>query len=102
MFVSYDQNIAFQAEERIKVQIIKSLGADQIFRLLSDLDSNVVMKTLGLLRNLLSTKPHIDHIMASHGKQIMQVFWRISIPNTPTNDSIRYCVLIFPVFTDGF
>uniref|UniRef100_A0A3P9GY30 Armadillo repeat-containing protein 8 n=1 Tax=Oryzias latipes TaxID=8090 RepID=A0A3P9GY30_ORYLA len=29
-------------------------------------------KTLGLLRNLLSTRLHIDQIMASHGKQIMQ------------------------------
>ena len=65
--------MAFQAEERIKIQIIKSLGSDQIFRLLSDQDINVVMKTLGLLRNLLSNKHHIDHIMTSNGKQIMQV-----------------------------
>ena len=65
--------MAFQAEQRIKVQIIKSLGPDQIFRLLSDGDINVIMKTLGLLRNLLSNKQHIDHIMASYGKQIMQV-----------------------------
>ena len=65
--------MAFQAEQRIKSQILKSLGSDQIFRLLSDQDMNVVMKTLGLLRNLLSNKHHIDHIMATYGKQIMQV-----------------------------
>jgi len=65
-------NMAFQAEQKIKSQILNTLGTDQIFRLLSDSDINVLMKTLGLLRNLLSTKPHIDHIMNLHGKQIMQ------------------------------
>ena len=68
-------NMAFQAEQGTKVQIIKSLEPDQIFRLLSDPDDNVVMKTLGLLRNILSNKAHIDHIMSlqDYGKQIMQV-----------------------------
>lgn len=66
------QNMAFQAEQKIKTQILSSLGTDQVFRLLSDHEVGVVMKTLGLLRNLLSTKPHIDLIMAQHGRQIMQ------------------------------
>ena len=66
-------NMAFQAEQRIKVQIFKSLGEDQIFGLLSDQDQDVVMKTLGLLRNLVSNKQDIDQIMASYGKNIMQV-----------------------------
>ncbi|XP_071447494.1 armadillo repeat-containing protein 8-like [Hetaerina americana] len=65
-------NMAFQAEQKIKSQILNTLGTDQIFRLLSDPKVNVLMKTLGLLRNLLSTKPHIDHIMSLHGNQIMQ------------------------------
>lgn len=65
-------NMAFQADQKIKLQIISILGTDQVFRLLSDPDVNVLMKTLGLLRNLLSTKAHIDHIMELHGKQIMQ------------------------------
>lgn len=30
------------------------------------------MKTLGLLRNLLSNKPHIDQMMLVHGPQVMQ------------------------------
>lgn len=72
------QNVAFQAEERIKEEILNSLEPDQIFRLLSDKDINVVMKTLGLLRNLLSNKLHIDHIMSSYGKQIMQVICHLS------------------------
>lgn len=45
---------------------------DQIFRLLSDNEANIVMKTLGLLRNLLTGASHIDHIMGMYGKQIMQ------------------------------
>ncbi|CAB4061005.1 ARMC8 [Lepeophtheirus salmonis] len=65
-------NMAFQAEQPIKVQIITSLQPDQIFRLLSDSDVKVVMKTLGLLRNLLSNKAHIDHIMTLYGAEIMQ------------------------------
>ncbi|MEQ2295504.1 Armadillo repeat-containing protein 8 [Ameca splendens] len=65
-------NMAFQADQKVKVEIVRSLGTEQLFRLLSDPDTNVLMKTLGLLRNLLSTRPHIDQIMSSHGKQIMQ------------------------------
>ncbi|KAK7882311.1 hypothetical protein WMY93_028485 [Mugilogobius chulae] len=65
-------NMAFQADQKVKVEIIRCLGTEQLFRLLSDPDTNVLMKTLGLLRNLLSTRPHIDQIMSSHGKQIMQ------------------------------
>ncbi|TSQ01552.1 Armadillo repeat-containing protein 8 [Bagarius yarrelli] len=56
----------------LMVEIMRALGTEQLFRLLSDPDSNVLMKTLGLMRNLLSTRPHIDQIMSSHGKQIMQ------------------------------
>ncbi|XP_059089459.1 armadillo repeat-containing protein 8-like isoform X2 [Tigriopus californicus] len=67
-------NLSFQADQMIKVQIIKSLESDQVFRLLADQDVNVVMKTLGLIRNILSNKNHIDNIMGmdDYGKQIMQ------------------------------
>lgn len=68
--MSFFQNMAFQADQRIKVQIITTLGSDQIFRLLSDQDIDVVMKTLGLLRNLLSNKSQIDHVMSLYGKQV--------------------------------
>ncbi|XP_048454631.1 armadillo repeat-containing protein 8 isoform X3 [Rhincodon typus] len=65
-------NMAFQADQKIKTDILRGLSTEQLFRLLSDSDVNVLMKTLGLLRNLLSTRPHIDQIMNTHGKQIMQ------------------------------
>ncbi|XP_014679339.1 PREDICTED: armadillo repeat-containing protein 8-like, partial [Priapulus caudatus] len=50
-------NMAFQAEQKVKSSILVTLGTDQLFRLLADADVNVLMKTLGLLRNLLTTKP---------------------------------------------
>ncbi|XP_058803457.1 armadillo repeat-containing protein 8-like isoform X2 [Phymastichus coffea] len=65
-------NVAFQAEQRVKSQILTCLGTDQIFRLLADPELSVLMKTLGLLRNLLSTKTHIDRIMADHAAHVMQ------------------------------
>ncbi|XP_060624046.2 armadillo repeat-containing protein 8 isoform X6 [Anolis sagrei] len=65
-------NMAFQAEQKIKADILRGLSTEQLFQLLSDSDVNVLMKTLGLLRNLLSTRPHIDQIISTHGKQIMQ------------------------------
>ncbi|XP_038621424.1 armadillo repeat-containing protein 8 isoform X6 [Tachyglossus aculeatus] len=65
-------NVAFQAEQKLRADILRGLSTEQLFRLLSDSDVNVLMKTLGLLRNLLSTRPHMDKIMSTHGKQIMQ------------------------------
>ncbi|XP_075886636.1 armadillo repeat-containing protein 8 isoform X2 [Nelusetta ayraudi] len=65
-------NMAFQADQKIKGEIVRCLGTDHLFCLLSDSDNNVLMKTLGLLRNLLSTRTHIDQTMSSYGKQIMQ------------------------------
>ncbi|CAG5088861.1 Similar to armc8: Armadillo repeat-containing protein 8 (Danio rerio) [Cotesia congregata] len=65
-------NVAFQAEQRVKSQILSCLGTDQIFRLLADPEPAVLMKTLGLLRNLLSTKAHIDRIMDEHAAHVMQ------------------------------
>lgn len=52
--------MAFQADQKVKVEIVRCLGTEQLFRLLSDPDTNVLMKTLGLLRNLLSTRPVRD------------------------------------------
>jgi len=53
-------NMAYQAEQSVKMQILSTLGTDQILKLLADRDVNVVMKTLGLLRNLLANKP-VNH-----------------------------------------
>ena len=64
--------MSFSAEQKLKTQILSILGTDKLFRLLSDSSVDVLMKTLGLLRNLLSNKPHIDYIMSKHGNEIIQ------------------------------
>ncbi|XP_055383782.1 armadillo repeat-containing protein 8-like [Condylostylus longicornis] len=65
-------NMAFQAEQHVKTKIINSLGTDRILKLLNDSDTRVIMKTLGLLRNLLSKSTHIDDIMREHATDVMQ------------------------------
>ncbi|XP_037084817.1 armadillo repeat-containing protein 8-like [Pollicipes pollicipes] len=65
-------NMAYQADHKIKRLILRRLGTNELFRLLSDPSTAILMKTLGLLRNLL-TKPHVDQFMDdSHGPQVMQ------------------------------
>lgn len=64
-------NMSFQAEQHVKTEIINSLGTDRIFQLLGDSDTRVIMKTLGLLRNLLSSTTHIETIMENHSTEIL-------------------------------
>lgn len=61
----------FQAEQHIKTKIIDTLGTDQVFQLLKDSDTRVIMKTLGLLRNLLSSTLHIESLMSIHSEKIL-------------------------------
>lgn len=64
-------NMAFQAEQHVKTKIINTLGTERIFQLLADSDTRVIMKTLGVLRNLLSDT-HIDSIMSDHSNQVLR------------------------------
>merc|ERR1719370_1533496 len=71
-----------------------TLGTDQVFRLLSDTEIHVVMKTLGLLRNLLSNKHHIDHITNIYGKQLMQaVVLILESEHTPEVKEQALCIV---------
>ncbi|XP_063954627.1 armadillo repeat-containing protein 8-like isoform X2 [Lytechinus pictus] len=76
-------NMAFQADENIKTNILEKMGTDQLFRLLIDTNVDILMKTLGLLRNLLSTRLHIDNIMLTHSSQIMTAVIMILEGNHP-------------------
>lgn len=76
-------NMAFQSEQKIKNTILTSLGTEQLFKLLTDDNVDILMKTLGLLRNLLSSKGDIDIIMDSHNKQIMTAVVMILEGNHP-------------------
>ncbi|KAH1004327.1 hypothetical protein HUJ04_004100 [Dendroctonus ponderosae] len=85
-------NLTFQAEQRVKSQILNTLGTDQIFRLLADSDVGVIMKTLGLLRNLVSPRTHTDAMMALHGTQVMQaVVLVLEGPHSPEESAV-FCI----------
>lgn len=87
-------NLAFQAEQRVKSQILTALGTDQIFRLLADSDTRILMKTLGLLRNLVSPRVHTDAMMTLHGPQVMQaVVLVLEGPHSPDVKEQALCIL---------
>ncbi|KAF2344235.1 Armadillo-type fold, partial [Trinorchestia longiramus] len=66
-------NIAYQDELSVKETILKHLTVDEMFNLISTNNVNLVCKTLGLLRNLLSPKQHIDSIMSSNSNAVLQI-----------------------------
>ena len=70
-------NMVIKADQSQKSEILRILTVSQVFRLLDDEDVNVVLKTLGLLRNLLTTKAHVDHIMLNNGTDIMNALGKI-------------------------
>ncbi|XP_067647949.1 armadillo repeat-containing protein 8-like [Eurosta solidaginis] len=65
-------NLSFQSELFVKTDIINTLGIKRILELLNDTDTKIVMKTLGLLRNLLSKTHHVEIIMNTHASQILE------------------------------
>ncbi|XP_076457218.1 armadillo repeat-containing protein 8-like [Babylonia areolata] len=65
-------NMAFNADQRIKMQIVDLLGSDLLYSLLSEHNHDILMRTLGLMRNLLTKKHHIDNIMAAYGANALQ------------------------------
>ena len=71
MFISdvacWHQNLAFNSEQKVKMQIVETLGSELLFALLSERDPEILMRTLGLLRNLLSKKAvSVDSASAVH------------------------------------
>ncbi|XP_054735612.1 armadillo repeat-containing protein 8-like [Anastrepha obliqua] len=65
-------NVSFQSELYVKTDIINTLGTKRILELLNDTDIRIVMKTLGLLRNLLSKTYHVEVIMSVHSTQVLE------------------------------
>ncbi len=45
---------------------------EKLFQLLTEQDDTLIMKTLGLIRNLITNRVHIDQIMSVHGTKIIQ------------------------------
>lgn len=86
-------NMCFKTDEHIKTKIINTLGTDRIFQLLNDSDTSVIMKTLGLLRNLISNPSDIDNIMSGHSDQLMHMvrFERKFTQTQPLNNHNFIC-----------
>lgn len=73
-------NLAYGGDEHLKLGILKSLGADDILRLLTESTPNspLVLRLLGLIRNCLAQvrenrwDQHIDQLIQAHGNHIIQ------------------------------
>jgi len=74
-------NMAFQADQKVKQQILSAITMDKLFQLLTEDDENLIIKTLGLLRNLICTKPHIDQIMSTHGTKALCILSNVADGN---------------------
>ncbi|XP_077972254.1 armadillo repeat-containing protein 8-like [Styela clava] len=63
-------NMSFHAELALKLEILEAISFEQILQLLQDSDRDVIIRTLGLLRNILSSDQ--DKIMPLYGVNIIQ------------------------------
>lgn len=45
---------------------------EKLFQLLTEQDETLVVKTVGLIRNLISHRPHVDYLMNIYGNKIIQ------------------------------
>jgi hypothetical protein len=45
---------------------------EKLFQLLTEQDETLILKTLGLIRNLICYRSHIDSMMSSYGNKIVQ------------------------------
>jgi armadillo repeat-containing protein 8 len=68
---------------------------EKLFQLLTEQDEIIVLKTLGLIRNLLCNRPHIDYIMSLYGTRIIQAIIMIleSDYYTMAIKEIALCIL---------
>jgi len=65
-------NVSFQAELKLKLDVMSLLGEELLFSLVTSGDYDTVSKVMGVLNNILTTKQHTDAVMALHGDVIMQ------------------------------
>uniref|UniRef100_H2ZAU6 Armadillo repeat-containing protein 8 n=1 Tax=Ciona savignyi TaxID=51511 RepID=H2ZAU6_CIOSA len=65
-------SLTFQAELKLKMDVMTMLSHDVMFSLLTSPDYDVVTKTLGILNNVLVNKEHASTVMALFGDTVMQ------------------------------
>ncbi|CAD7006096.1 armadillo repeat-containing protein 8 [Ceratitis capitata] len=66
-------NMSFQSEIYVRTDIINTLGMKRILELVYDTDTKIVMKALGLFRNLVCKSHIIEMIMNVHSSQVLDV-----------------------------
>lgn len=64
-------NMANELDLDLKLSILSYLNMERIYILLSEKNEDIILKTLGLLRNLLSKPEHTYVIMNDHGNKII-------------------------------
>lgn len=94
-------NMAYQADHLTKNKILEVLGPEQLFSLLDDPDTQVTMKTLGLMRNLLSGREDIDRIMLLHGARVMESVKPILDSETRTEDVKEQALCVIANIANG-
>lgn len=65
--------MAFQTDHKVKTLILNTVSMQRINTLMTDNDESILIKTLGLLRNVISPKSQIDYVMSLHGPDIIKV-----------------------------
>lgn len=94
-------NMAYQADDVTKNKILEVLGPEQLFSLLDDPDTQVTMKTLGLMRNLLSGREDIDRIMLLQGSRVMESVKPILDSETRTEDVKEQALCVIANIANG-
>lgn len=86
-------NLAYDASDSLKNKIVQVTGIQNILDLLGTSHVDVVVKTLGILRNLLTEKEEdIDNLMKAYGKDIMTAVRPLTLDDT-LNERIKEQVL---------
>ena len=91
--------MTFSCEQKLRSQVLCALGSDDLFRLLADSEVDVVMKMLGLLRNLLSSKS-VNHSCLCQLRNVWLKMCSVFIHRSHiylVNTAICSISLLFPV-----
>lgn len=64
-------NMTYQCEDKIKTVIMNTFGLNRILKNINETDSLLLLRTLGLLRNLLYNSNHIELIMTKYSTELL-------------------------------
>ena len=77
-------NLTYQCEDKIKTTVINTFGLNRILKHINEANSLLLLKTLGLLRNLLCNSNHIGLLMTKHSKELLDSLCLVLKNNTST------------------